>query len=168
MRKQIFLASAVSAVFILAAATASFAADRRGHHRDYRQGYGKHFAAKPHSGHWKRGFAPRHSRGWWNSRRAAPRHRWLQRAPHHRPRFQAPRHPYGPRRGDRREWREGPSNHYRPGHSVHRPSARYDNTGQNLGRRDRSDRWHSDGTAAVDGGVSTREGRHNGGRQRPL
>jgi len=168
MKKQILLASAVAAVFFLAAASASFAADRRGHHRDYRYGFGKHFTAKHHSRHWKRFPAPRPSHGWRNGRHFAPRHRLQHRAPSHRPRFRAPRRPYDQRPGYYRGWRERSSNHYRPGHSRQRSFTGYDRTGHNIGGQDRSDHRQTDGDVASDDEASPREERHGGGRRGQL
>ena len=99
MRKQTLLATAVAAMFILAAAGASFAADWRGPHQRPSYGNGKHFAAKPYNSHWKRSPAPRYSPGWSQGRHAAPRHRLQHRAPNHRPGFHAPNHPYAQRPG---------------------------------------------------------------------
>ena len=165
MKKQFLLTGAVAAVFMLAAAGASFAADRRGPQRDYRYGNGRHFAAQPHSGHWKRNFAPQHSRGWWNGRRAMPRHRLQHRTPNHRFGFQAPRHPYGQQRGDRSGRHQRPSSHYRPERSGHGPSAGYDRTAQSYGGQDRSGSWQSDGAVAADEDTSPQDGRHSDRRQ---
>jgi hypothetical protein len=160
MRKQSLLAGAMAAMFILAAATASFAADRRGPHRGYRYGNGKHFAPKPYGSHWKRGAVPRYNRGWHNGRAYAPRHRLQHRAPTHHPRFQGPRHPYGQHRSDRQRWRQNPSNHHRPGRFDH------DSTRQGFGGRNQSDRRRTDGAVASDNSASRQGERHEAGRQR--
>jgi hypothetical protein len=165
MKKQPFLAGAIAAIFLLCAAGTVSAGDRRGSHRGPSHWSGKHFTAKPHSGYWKRGFAPHHNRGWSNGRRNMPRHRLQHRIPNHHPGFRAPRHPYGQHRSDRPGRYQRPSNHYRPDRSGHRPSAGYDRTGQNDGGQDQSGSWQSDGAVTSDDGISPQRRRHSGGRQ---
>lgn len=168
MKRQILLTSAVTAVFILAAASASLAADRRWHHRDFRSGFGRHFAATPHSGHWNRFPATGPSHGWRNGRHFTPRHRLQHRPPNHRPRFRTPRRPYGQHPGYHRGWRDRSPNPYRPDHSRQRPSAGYDRTGRNFSGRDRSDHRQTEGAVASHNGASHRDGRRSGGRQGPF
>ena len=85
MKKQTILVGLLAAAFVLVAAGASFAGDRRLHKPPASHWKGNHFAANHHNGYWKRGHQVRHPRAYWKGGHQVPRHRIANRGAHHRP-----------------------------------------------------------------------------------
>lgn len=85
MKKQTILVGLLTAAFVLVAAGASFAGDRRLHKPRASYWKGNHFAAKHNAGHWKRGHQVRAPRAHWKGRHQVPRHKLNNRGVPHRP-----------------------------------------------------------------------------------
>jgi len=131
MKKQTILVGFITAAFILVAAGASFAADRRLDRPGANHWKGKHFAAQKHNGHYKRGHQVRHPKANWKAR-------------HHNP--------------SRRGWSPKRSAHQRPWQYGHRSQMRSNNDRHPAGasfRRQhdgRGDRGHADNRPAISRG----------------
>jgi hypothetical protein len=170
MKKQILLASALAAVFILAAAGASFAGDAHGAYRGHRFWKDKRFDAKPYSHHWKRSPVPRRHQEQRYGRYPVPRRQWNARSPYHRPGYRTPRPQFGHRPDGRHDGRPQVFNHRPPMNSSYRSSAgeRHD-TGTSGARygRDQADRSGASAdttTVAQEGNSARRQGRPDGAR----
>jgi hypothetical protein len=173
MKKQSILAGVIVAAFILAAAGASFAGDRRGSHPGNRHWKGKHFAAKPYSGQWKRNPAAPHHKGQWQRRPPVPRHRLNHRGAPQRPGYRGSDQHFGHRPGNRHDGRWQPSNHQQTNAAFGRQHDRRGDNGQDRARHafERSDRQggsNDDAAIAADDTSSSNGGRNSSGRQRQL